>query len=298
MSFKDLARLIALAAIWGSSFLFMRILSPLLGPALTATARTLVAGLFLVVLFGAMRQKLSWRRHIGHYLVVGLLNSALPFLLFSWAALGIPASLSSVVNALTPLWGALFAALILGEALGGRKLVGMGLGLAGVALIAFRGGLPGMEAGGSILLPVLACVLATLCYGLAGAYIKRWASEVPPRAMTAASLLVAGLALLPLALLLPRPEAAVPASAWLLAIAYSLLCSALAYLLYFGLIASAGVARALSVTLLIPLFAFLWGLLFLGESISLTVLGGALLVLAGTGLITTGARRGAASGQR
>ncbi len=287
----DLFLLFLLAAIWGGSFIFTRILAPELGPVVTALVRTLVAGVALVALFAAMRVRMDWRRNLRHYLVVGAVNSALPFALFGYAALRIPAAVSSVANALTPVWGAIFAALLLGERLTGRKAAGLSLGVAGVALIAFRGGAPSAAAGESILLPVLACVLATVSYGFSGAYLKRWAVGIPARAMTAASLLCAGLLLVPFAFAGPPPAGAISARTWLVAVVFSLLCSAAAYLIYFRLIASAGVTQALSVTLLIPVFAFLWGILFLGEGIGAVVVAGALLVLAGTALISTAGKK-------
>lgn len=281
----ELGLLFALAAIWGASFLFMRVLAPVLGPFLTADLRTLIAGLLLVLLFALLRTRLSWRENWRHYLVVGLFNSALPFLLFSWAALHVPASVESIVNALTPLWGAVFGALILGEALTARKLGGIGLGVAGVVLIALLGTGSSRAELGAEALPVLACLLATVSYGFSGAYIKRWAPKIPSRAMTAASLLVAGLALLPPTVLTAPPLAAIPALDWGLAVLFAILCSAIAYLIYFRLIARAGLTAALSVTLLIPVFAFLWSWLFLGETLRPAAFGGAALVLAGTLLI-------------
>lgn len=283
MKLVDALLLVTLAAIWGTSFIFMRVLSPVLGPVVTATARTLVAGVVLVAGFSFARVRLELRRNFRHYLIVGLLNSAIPFLLFSYAALHVAASISSIINALTPLWGAVFAALLLGEALTVRKLTGIGLGIGGVAIIALFG-----TATGSLkaaVLPVAACAGATFCYGLSGAYIKRWAGHVSSRAMTAVSLLIAGLVLLPLSAISPMPDVAIPPGTWLLAVLFSLLCSAVAYLIYFRLIATSGVAFALSVTLLIPVFAFVWGFLFLGESIRPAAYLGAALVLGGTALI-------------
>lgn len=277
-----------LAAIWGSSFIFMRALAPILGPVVTAMARTLVAGVFLVALFSALRAKLDWKQNIRHYATVGLLNSGIPFVLYSFAATRLPASIPAIVNALTPLWGAVFSALLLGDPLTRRKLIGLFLGVSGVALIALRGsGLSQLPDP----LAVAACVLATVCYGVAGAYLKRWAPEVPSKSMTAASLTVAGAVLLPFALVFPPPAASVPLSVWGVAAAFSLLCSALAYLIYFRLIVSAGVTVALSVTLVVPAFAFLWGFLFFGERLSVMALAGAALVLAGTGLVVFAKKR-------
>ncbi len=288
----DIFLLFLLAAIWGGSFIFTRVLAPELGPVVTALTRIVIAGVLLVALFAAMRVRMDWRRNFRHYFVVGAVNSALPITLFSYAALHIPAAVSSVANALTPVWGAIFAALLLGERLTGRKATGLALGVAGVALIAFRGGAGTAAAGESIAIPVLACVLATVSYGFSGSYIKRWASHIPSRAMTAASLLCAGLLLVPFAFASPPPPGDISMKIWAIAVAFSLLCSAVAYLIYFRLIASAGVTQALSVTLLIPVFAFFWGILILGESIEPVVIAGAVLTLAGTALISaTGKKR-------
>jgi drug/metabolite transporter (DMT)-like permease len=285
VKFLDGVLLFVLAAIWGASFIFMRLLVGELGPFVTALLRTMIAGVVLVAAFSALRLNMDWRRNLRHYLIVGAVNSALPFVLFSYAALHIPAAVSSVANALTPVWGAVFAALLLREPLTRRKAVGLSLGVAGVALIAFRGGAGGITSMETTVLPVLACVLASVSYGFSGSYIKRWASHIPSRAMTAASLLCAGLLLMPLALLNPPPAQEISAGIWLLAAAFSLLCSAVAYLIYFRLIATAGVTRTLSVTLLIPVFAFFWGYLFLDEVIGLVVIAGAVLVIAGTTII-------------
>jgi len=282
----DVALLFVLAAIWGASFLFMRILAPLLGPLMTADLRTLIAGVLMVLVFAVLRTRLDWKKNFRHYLVVGLLNSALPFFLFSWAALRVSASIESIVNALTPLWGAVFGALILGEALTLRKLGGIALGIAGVVVIALYGtGGAGGDLGAEVL-PVLACLLATLCYGLSGAYIRRWAPGVSSRAMTAASLLVAGLALLGPAALTAPPLATIAPLTWALAATFAILCSAIAYLIYYRLMARAGLTAALSVTLLIPVFAFLWSWMILGETLRPAAFGGAALVLLGTLLIT------------
>ncbi|MBN1243755.1 MAG: DMT family transporter [Spirochaetales bacterium] len=288
MNLADAALLLFLAAIWGSSFIFMRHLSPILGPLVLTATRMLAAGTLLAAGFALAKVRLDWRRNWPRYLLLGALNTAAPWLLFAWAALHQGGAVSSVVNALTPLWGAVFAALLLGEPIGARKLAGIVLGVAGVALIGFAGA--GSAAKGGGLLPVLACVLATVLYGLFGAWTKRFAADLAPRAITAGSLVSGGLILLPFALADSGKASVAPPSAWLLALAFSLLCSALAYLIYYRLIARAGVAFALSVTLLIPVFALLWGLLFLGEGLAPTDLAGAALVLSGTGLIAGKAR--------
>lgn len=283
--------LLALAAIWGSSFMFMRYLSPILGPVLTADMRMLIAGAFLLLVFALTGFRLGWRRNWRRYLVIGVINSGLPFLLFCFAALYVPASVESVLNALSPMFGAIFSAIWLGEALTARKIAGLLVGAGGVAAIASLGALPPSP----LLVPaILACALATACYALGGVYIKKKASDLAPRAMAGGSQIAAGLLVLPLAFAFP--PAAEPAPIVLAALAaFALLCSALAYLIYYKLMSELGPTKALTVTFLIPVFGMLWGWLLLGERISAATIGGTVLVLAGTALVAVkpgGTRRG------
>src|SRR4051794_25655260 len=249
----NLVRLVALAAIWGASFLFVRIASPAIGPVLTADSRMLIAGVALAVYFRLAGFDAQWRRWWLQYLVVGLLTSALPFLLFAYAALSLSAGLMSVINASSPMWGALFSAWLLHERLSARGITGLAIGVAGVALVTRP------EAGAApALLPVLAATGAALCYGLAGAYMRRWAKEAPSRGMALGTQIAGALLLAPL--LIPFPPTAMPTpfvAACVLAM--GLVCGAIAYLLYFRLIADIGAAGALTVTYLIPIFGVAWG---------------------------------------
>lgn len=275
----DLARLLALAAIWGASFLFMRVAAPALGPAATADLRMLIAGTALAGYFAWLRFAVGWRRWAGQYFLVGAFNSAAPFLLYSYAALELSAGAMAVINATSPLFAALLGAAFLGERLAARRVVGLLLGMAGVALVS-------RPSGGSAL-AVGAALGAALSYALSAVYLRRWAREVPARAMAAGTQLAGGVLLLPLAAAFP--PAALPAPiVWLNVLALGLLCSGLAYLLYFRLIADMGATQALSVTYLIPIFGLLWGALFLGEPLSIAMLGGGLLVIAGTALVLRG----------
>jgi len=275
----DLARLLALAAIWGASFLFMRVAAPALGPAATADLRMLIAGAALAGYFAWRRFDVGWRRWAGQYFLVGAFNSAAPFLLYSYAALELSAGAMAVINATSPLFAALLGAAFLGERLAARRVVGLLLGMAGVALVS-------RPSGGSAL-AVGAALGAALSYALSAVYLRRWAREVPARAMAAGTQLAGGVLLLPLAAAFP--PAALPAPiVWLNVLALGLLCSGLAYLLYFRLIGDLGATQALSVTYLIPIFGLLWGALFLGEPLSMAMLGGGLLVITGTALVLRG----------
>jgi drug/metabolite transporter (DMT)-like permease len=217
----DTARLVLLAAIWGASFLFSRITAPVLGPVLTAELRTLIAGIALAVYFGFAGFNPEWRRWGRQYVIVGILTSALPFLLWAYAALSLTAGLMSVLNATSPMWGALWSAVLLGERLNARRVVGLVIGVVGVALVTPPK--PGELA------PVFAALGAAFCYGLAGATMKRWASGVPSRGMAVGTQLAAGVLLIPFIALSPPTTAPTPlVMASMLAL--GLVCGAIAYL--------------------------------------------------------------------
>ena len=287
MRSADLARLVALAAIWGASFVFLRVLAPVLGAAWTAESRVLIAGLTLAAWFRLTGFAPGWRRNAKVFVVIGLLNSALPFVLYGWAAQHLPASVMAVVNACAPLFGVLCAALWLAEPLTASRLAGVGAGIGGVAwLVSARpaaGSLPD-----PLFVPAIgACLLATLGYALAGVYLKRRAGGVPPLAIAGGSQLAAAACLVPL---LPFAPPAGPPTA---TVAFSLLglglaCSALAYGLYYRLIADLGPTRALTVTFLIPPFGVAWSALLLGEPLSPALAGSGVLIVAGTVLVLHG----------
>ena len=279
MRAADFGRLIALAAIWGASFMFTRIVAPVMGPVLTADLRMLVAGLALVAYFRLAGFDPGWRRWGRKYALVGLLNSGLPFLLFAYSALSLSAGLMAVLNATAPMWGALLTVLLLGERLAPRRAAGLALGVVGVAVLSRPDA--GAPQG---FLAIAACLAGAFLYGLTGVYMKRWALDVPARGMAVGTQLAAGLLLLPLVPFAPLPAApSVLVAASVLAL--GLVCGAVAYLLYFRLIVDIGPAGALTVTYLIPLFGVLWGTLFLGEALSMTMLAGGVLVVLGTVLV-------------
>jgi drug/metabolite transporter (DMT)-like permease len=283
----DVLLLLTLSAIWGASFLFMRYLAPLIGPLATADLRILVAGLFLVLLFLRTGPALQWRARWRRYLVVGLVNSAVPFCLYSYAALTLPASVESVLNALSPCFGAVFAALWLAERLTARKIAGLVLGVSGVAVVA---GLGSGDLAGSTLTAVLACAGAAACYGAAGVYLKKRAQGIEPRAMAAGSQLLGGLFLAP-SLAFPPPLALLNPTVAAIVLAFALLCSAVAYLIFYRLVASVGPTKTLTVTFLIPVFGILWGSLFFHEAVTLATGAGAVLILAGTYLVAVAGRK-------
>ena len=288
----DVLLLAALSAIWGGSFIFMRYLAPLIGPVATADARMLVAGIVLAAGFAVARYQAGWRRNARHFLVLGVLNSAVPAVLYSFAALVLPASLEAIFNALSPMFGAVFAALWLGERLNGRKVAGLVLGVAGVA---FTSRFSGVALNPTTGLAMAACLLAPACYGLSGVYLKKRTAGVPSLAIAGGSQLFGGLALLPFLIVAPPGPAPFDLRIALIAVAFALLCNALAYVIYYRLMATVGPTRALTVTFLVPVFAMAWGWLFLGEPVTWGMAAGAAVILAGTWLVagkrSTGAFR-------
>jgi drug/metabolite transporter (DMT)-like permease len=279
----DLGELVLLAALWGASFLFMRLGAHEFGPLALAFVRVGLASVLLLPLLASRGQLAELRTHWRGLLVVGALNSAIPFALFSFAALSITAGLSSIVNATTPLWTAVVAFAWLGQGLTRLRALGLAIGFAGVTFLAWDKASfkPGADHAG--LWAVLACAVATLCYGLAANATKRWLTGVPPLAVATGSQTAAALLLL-LPALWHWPATLPGAVAWGSALALAGLCTALAYLMYFRLMSRVGPTNAVSVTFLIPLFAILWGWLFLREPVTAQMVMGGAIVLVGIAL--------------
>ena len=269
--------LVLLSAIWGGSFILTRVLAPNIGALVTAELRLLLGGGGLGLWFLITHFDAEWSLYWKRYLALGLLNTAAPFSLFSYAALTLPGSYLAILNSLAPLWAAVFAAIFLGDTLTWRKTGGLLLAALGVALITRAGPVPVNQ---STLLAITACVSATICYGLAGVYIKVKLRQAKPTAIAGGSQLLAGAVCAPA--LLSVPASAVYSGSVLACVALiGLVCGSLAYLMYYRLVTLAGPVKALSVALLIPVFGMLWGGLFLAETITLGMLGGCALVLSG-----------------
>jgi drug/metabolite transporter (DMT)-like permease len=279
---SDLLELISLAALWGASFLFMKLGAAEFGPVALSFVRVAGASALLLPLLAYQGQMPALRRHWPAILVVGITNSALPFLCFNYAALSINAGLSAVFNATSPLFGAVIAWLWLKDRLTPARIAGLVIGFAGVLWLvwdqaAFKPGGSGWA--------VLACLGGTVFYGFSASFTKRTLTGVPPMAVAAGSQLSASLCLVA-----PAwwwwPAQAPTAHAWGFALVLAVACTGLAYLLYFRLIAHVGPANAISVTFLIPVFAVVWGWMFLSERVSLVMALGCAVILLGTSLAT------------
>jgi drug/metabolite transporter (DMT)-like permease len=280
MSRADVARLIALGALWGGSFVFIRVAVPVVGPLWLAESRVGIAFLVLIVLALSRGKVPPLRERWRDFMIIGVVNSALPFTLFCFAGQYVAASTAAILNATSPFFGAIGATLWLREPLPASKLAGMALGLAGVVLLV---GWHPEPLTGLPLVAVLACLVAASCYGIASVYAKARMAGVPSFSTALYSQLAAAVVLapaLPLAPVQGQMTATVAANILGLAVG----STAIAYLLYFKLITNIGPARALTVTFLNPLFGVLWAYLFLGESLTLNMLVGGSLILIGTWL--------------
>jgi drug/metabolite transporter (DMT)-like permease len=288
-----LVEFVLLAAIWGSSFLFMKLGATEFGPLATAFLRVSIAALFLllVMVLRAWRQPArgefaALRSKFAPILFAGLLNSGIPFALFSYAVLHISTGLTSILNATVPLWGALVAWAWLHDKPSASRNLGLAIGFIGVALLSWEKA--NFKTGGSGL-AVLACLAATLCYGVAASYAKKYLSGTPPLATAAGSQIGASLGLaLPAAYFFPPlvgPQA--PAlQAWVAIILLAIVCTGIAYVLYFRLIEQAGPPKALTVTFLIPVFGVAYGVLFLHEALTSWMIICGVVIVLGTALAT------------
>jgi drug/metabolite transporter (DMT)-like permease len=281
MSTANLLRLILLAAIWGGSFLFMRIAAPVLGAAVLIEYRVLFAAVFLALIGVFLKQQLDLKQHWKHYLILGLFNSAIPFLMFAFAARTLSASLLAVLNATTPLWGTLIAAVWSRHMVSAKVLFGLALGTCGVALLV---GFDHVSAKPGAGIAIAAVLFASFNYGIASNYAKQ-ARTVEPFANAHGSMWASALLVLPVVPFFPAPaEPTVGIMGAVLAL--GILCSGVAYLIYFRLIQDVGPSSALTVTFLSPLFGILWGVLFLGETVGWYTFAGAAIVITGTALVT------------
>lgn len=279
-----LADFLILSAIWGSSFLFMRLASAELGALPTAALRVTIASLFLLPLLLAKGHGAALRQHWKPIFFVGLLNSGIPFVLYSFAVLHISTGLSSILNATVPLFGALVAWAWLGDKPTVSRSVGLAIGFGGVVLLA--GGQASFKPNASGIAPVwavLACLAATTCYALSASFTKKHIPSLPPLVTATGSQLGASLALA-LPALWFRPDHLPSATALWSLITVGVLCTGVAYILYFKLIENAGPARALTVTFLVPVFAIAYGVLLLGESVTAWMVACGAVILVGTAL--------------
>lgn len=286
---RDLAALVALAALWGGSYPLIRVAVPAFGPVPLVAARVALGAAALWLVFRAIGRppalrSHALRAHAGPLLTLGALNTAVPFTLISAAELHITASLAAMLTATVPLWAVIFGARWLGERVTARQAAGLALGVVGVGVLAGWGALGG---GARELAAISALLVATACYAASGVYIKRRLAGVPAPTLALGQQLGAA-AWLVVPALARAPHVRATAPALLAVVGLAVGSTALAYLLFFHLIAAVGPTRTATVTYLIPAFGTLWGVLFLGEPVTAGMLAGLALVAASVALANGG----------
>jgi drug/metabolite transporter (DMT)-like permease len=268
------AELTLLGAIWGGSFLFMRVAASDFGPLPLVEARLALGALVLTPFLWRARAQFTgrvWLRVAG----IAAINSVLPFTLFAWGAERAPAGIGAITNAMTVMFTALVAFLFYGERISARRSMGLVAGFVGVAILA-----SGRTAGASVGAAALAGTAAALLYGFGINLMRRYLTGYPPAAVAAANLASGAVLLAPLAIY-SWPHHAIPLTSWVSATLLGVLCTGVAFVLYYRLIARIGGPRASTVTYLIPLFAVIWAWLLLDEPVTVTMVLAAALILAG-----------------
>ena len=278
---KHFAQLVLLSALWGASFMLIRIASPVLGPNVLAVLRIGMATLTLAVLMRAMRH--AWP--MGHWrelALIGLLSVALPFLLFAWAALHLPAGYSALLNSTAVVFGMFASAWMKEDTLTLRKVLGCACGFCGVLLIV---GLGPVEPSAKVFLAALGCVAASACYGVSTPLMKRALSRMEPLQIAA------GLHAMSLLMLIPGaawswPQAHFTPMALLAVAIMGVVTSGIAYWMHIRILAHVSPVAAMSPTFMIPVFGVTWGHLFLGEQLGAGIFAGGAMVLLASALIT------------
>jgi drug/metabolite transporter (DMT)-like permease len=280
---SDLFDFTLLAALWGASFLFMRVGAPEFGPVALIAMRVLIAALSLWPLFlvrDGGSALIAAKTKIKPLAIVGITNSALPFCLLAFASLSLTAGFTSLINATVPLWATLIGIVWLREKMTSIQWIGLLFGIVGMLVLTW--GKVDFKPGGSGI-AIAAGLIATLSYGFSTHFAKRNLVGVPPLAVATGSQTAAAMALVPFALAF-WPTANPSAKAWISLVLLATFSTALAYVLYFRLIASLGGQKASTVTFAIPVFATIWGALFLGENVTTQMGVGGVVVLVGTAL--------------
>jgi len=284
MRSRDLTDLLLLAAVWGGSFLFMRMAAPEFGTMALAELRVGIAAACLLPFA-------LWQGRLGPLLRnalplfgVGAFNAALPFALYAYAAGSLGAGFLSIANAVAPMWGGVIGWLWLKDRLPWTSALGLAVGFLGIVALVwdkldFTSGGSGPA--------VLAAIVAPLCYGIGANFTKRYLTGVDALTSATGTMTMAAIMLMPLAIM-HWPEQPVSIRAWTAIILLAVLCTTIAYIIFFRLIANIGPTRAVTVTFLVPVFGMFWGAFLLGEVITRPIIVGACVILVGTALVIAG----------
>lgn len=288
MAAKHYVELLILSALWGASFLFMRVAAPELGATNLASLRIIIAAITLSPLLYLTATKFAKQQSLKPFvkpiILVGIGNSVLPFMLFGYAAINIDAGLSSIINGVTPLWGAVFSFIILSVTLSKSAWFGLFIGFAGVVVLSSHKLTQGVNAE---VFAILAVVTATCLYGISANYSKRFLLGVPPLLVASSTMACSAIIMLPVVLSSSLEWSTVSNNAWIAVTCLGVFSTGIAYVLFYRLIENTGPTKAMMVTYLIPIFGVVFGNVFLDEQLFINMLFGGLLILFGV-MLTTG----------
>ncbi|HNP62333.1 MAG TPA: DMT family transporter [Woeseiaceae bacterium] len=282
MKFSDIADLVALSAVWGASFLFMRIAAPEFGPLVLVEVRVFIAALFLLPIFLTRADVSLLTDNWKKLSILSLLNSAAPFYLLTFATLSITGGFAGILNATAPIWAAMIAWVWLADRLNLSRIVGLLVGFIGVVLLVWDK--VSLSFDGTTV-AVLAGIVAAVFYGYGGNYAKKYLSGLNPLAIATGSMIAAAIILFPIAVYL-WPSEMPSLRSWIAVIIMGVASTGIAYILYFRLIRNVGPAKAITVTYLIPAFAMFWGAVFIDEKVTTSMIVGCAIIFLGTALAT------------
>lgn len=281
---KELGVLFALAALFGSSFLFVRIASPAIGPYLTTHGRVAFAALGLLAIAGLFRKSIDLKLRWKQYFIIGALNSAIPFTFVSLAALHLNASLLAIINSMVPFFTVIAVWIWLKEKPSVPKGLGLLFGLTGVIITV---GWSPVEPTFEVILASLCSLLSTVSYAIGGVYAKKTFRNSSPLAVSTGQLIGATLLLIPITIAgLPAQPLAITPAVLYAVLGVAIFSTALGYVLYYYLIKNVGPTKTVTVTFLIPPFGMVWGAIFLDEQITVGMIAGLLIILGSLILIT------------
>lgn len=271
------------SVLWGSSYMFMHHLAPVYGPVLTATIRVLIGSSVLLIYMKLIGENLEYKKNYRIYMLIGITNSAIPFVLYAYAALYIPSSLSVIINSTSPMFGAVFAMMILRDKLSRNKVIGLLLGTIGVGFVSSDiFSTSSLE----LYLSIIACLGAALLYGFSGTLAKKYASHIKPKQLTTGSLLFAGIGLLIVYTVLSLLGQVPPVNSSnlfvdiLIITLFGILCTSIPYIAYYKLLQEVGTVKALMVTYLMPVVGVILGIIS-GESITGFMVVGLVIIFTG-----------------
>ncbi len=282
MRSRDILELLVLSALWGASFLFMRIAVPEFGPVVLAELRVGIASIFLLPILMMRADLAELRTHWKKLATVGTVNSAIPFMLLPFSTLYLTGGFASILNATSPLWAALIAWVWLSVKLDLSRITGLIIGFGGVVVLVWNKASFNL---GGVSLAIIAAILASIFYGIGANYTKKYVQGVSPLAIATGSQLAAAVVLFPGAIAL-WPDGPISVRAWAAVITMGVASTGFAYIVYFRLIANVGPASAITVTYLVPGFAVFWGAVVIDEKLTATMVIGCAIILFGTALAT------------